>query len=187
MWQGPGGHGEIDDELAYELQRTAKSGGAYYATTSPGMPKPGPNFLAKAKSLVEPDEKDVSPYVEDQYRQALYADDRNPYHLTLEIRGKPVYAVFVNGHIWKEPRVPGTQYFGPQPADVMIIGKLPGHDEARAQKNLVGPSGTCLHKAMNDVGINPDDFYVTNLVKFPNPDAKSGALPAGWIKEEGFH
>jgi uracil-DNA glycosylase len=48
---------------------------------------------------------------------------------------------------------------------VMFIGEQPGDREDRQGKPFVGPAGRELDKALEAVGIDRDDVYITNVVK----------------------
>jgi uracil-DNA glycosylase len=64
--------------------------------------------------------------------------------------------------------VPATQTVfsdGPKRARVMMIGEMPGDREDRAGKVFVGPAGRELDKALEAVGIDRADVYITNVVK----------------------
>ena len=66
--------------------------------------------------------------------------------------------------LWKT----GTQtVFGEGSADakVMFVGEQPGNDEDLAGRPFVGPAGKFLDKVLEEVGIDRDEVYVTNVVK----------------------
>src|SRR5688572_13900689 len=66
--------------------------------------------------------------------------------------------------LWKT----GTQTVfgeGSPDAKVMFVGEVPGNDEDLAGKPFVGPAGKFLDKVLDEVGIDRDDVYVTNVVK----------------------
>jgi uracil-DNA glycosylase len=50
-------------------------------------------------------------------------------------------------------------------ARVMFVGEQPGDREDRAGRPFVGPAGRELDKALEEVGIDRRDVYVTNVVK----------------------
>jgi DNA polymerase len=54
---------------------------------------------------------------------------------------------------------------GPATAAVLFVGEQPGDQEDRAGKPFVGPSGHMLDEALEEVGIDRADVYVTNAVK----------------------
>jgi len=54
---------------------------------------------------------------------------------------------------------------GPKKSRVMFVGEQPGDKEDRAGKPFVGPAGRELDRALEEVGIDRADVYVTNVVK----------------------
>jgi uracil-DNA glycosylase family protein len=66
--------------------------------------------------------------------------------------------------LWKT----GTQTVfgeGAVHARIMLVGEQPGDQEDRAGRPFVGPAGKILHKALEEVGIDEAEVYVTNVVK----------------------
>lgn len=63
--------------------------------------------------------------------------------------------------------VPGT---GPIGARLAIVGEAPGYEEDRTGRPFVGPSGELLDSMLRDAGINRNDCYLTNVLKFRPPD-----------------
>src|SRR4051794_41884243 len=47
----------------------------------------------------------------------------------------------------------------------MMVGEVPGDREDRAGRVFVGPAGRELDKALEQVGIDRADVYITNAVK----------------------
>jgi DNA polymerase len=54
---------------------------------------------------------------------------------------------------------------GPKRAVLMIVGEQPGDQEDLAGRPFVGPSGRVLDAALERVGIDRREIYVTNAVK----------------------
>jgi uracil-DNA glycosylase len=54
---------------------------------------------------------------------------------------------------------------GPERARLMLVGEMPGDHEDREGHVFVGPAGRELDQALDAVGIDRDDTYVTNVVK----------------------
>jgi uracil-DNA glycosylase family protein len=54
---------------------------------------------------------------------------------------------------------------GLKKAEVMMIGEQPGDREDRAGKPFVGPAGRELDRALDEVGIDRSEVFVTNVVK----------------------
>jgi uracil-DNA glycosylase family protein len=67
-------------------------------------------------------------------------------------------------HLWRE----ATQTVfgeGLKRARVVLVGEQPGDREDREGRPFVGPAGRELDKALEEVGIDRADAYVTNVVK----------------------
>jgi uracil-DNA glycosylase family protein len=74
-------------------------------------------------------------------------------------------------HLWQR----GTQTVfgaGPRTARVMLVGEQPGNDEDVAGAPFVGPAGRVLDRALEAVGVDRRDVYVTNVVKHFKWEAK---------------
>jgi uracil-DNA glycosylase family protein len=54
---------------------------------------------------------------------------------------------------------------GAASARVMIVGEQPGDVEDKLNHTFVGPAGKLLDKALDEVGIDRGDLYLTNAVK----------------------
>src|SRR5215218_3351538 len=54
---------------------------------------------------------------------------------------------------------------GPRGAHVMLVGEQPGDREDREGHPFVGPAGRELDRALEEVGIDRREAYVTNVVK----------------------
>jgi uracil-DNA glycosylase len=52
---------------------------------------------------------------------------------------------------------------GARGAKVMFVGEQPGNDEDLRGKPFVGPAGKLLDKVLQELGINRNDVYVTNV------------------------
>jgi DNA polymerase len=50
-------------------------------------------------------------------------------------------------------------------APLFFVGEQPGDQEDRAGEPFVGPAGRLLRTTLQEVGIAPDDAYITNAVK----------------------
>lgn len=55
---------------------------------------------------------------------------------------------------------------GSADARLMLIGEAPGHEEEKSRRPFEGPAGKKLDKILEAMGLNRDNVYVTNLVKF---------------------
>lgn len=67
----------------------------------------------------------------------------------------------------RERFVPGV---GPLSADVMLIGEAPGEQEVAQGEPFVGRAGNQLDRALESVGHDRRDLYITNLVKVRPPE-----------------
>ena len=85
---------------------------------------------------------------------------------------------------------------GPGSARVVMVGEQPGDREDRAGAPFVGPAGDELDRALETVGIDRDDVYVTNAVKHfkfhrkgkrrlhDTPDREEVAACLPWLRAE---
>lgn len=158
----------------------AKSGHVNYEYNlqSPGMPPAGPSFINLVDTIA-PSGSDKNYWLNYYYMTATYSDD-----FGLNVLYKKEYKPtdFVPGHLFGEHRVKPACY-GPTPADVMIIGKLPGFEEGMYKINFTGPSGLALRQSLQELGIDETKIYVTNAIKFPHLDKRSTAFPQTWLKD----
>lgn len=51
-------------------------------------------------------------------------------------------------------------------ATLLLIGEAPGREEVKLSKPFVGTAGKNLTEFLNIVGINREDIYITNAIKF---------------------
>ncbi len=63
-------------------------------------------------------------------------------------------------------KVPGKGY---QEADLMIIGEAPGHEEDLQGRPFVGRAGQVLDKMLMAIEIDPQQVYITNILKCRPP------------------
>lgn len=85
---------------------------------------------------------------------------------------------------------------GTRNAEIVFIGEQPGDQEDRAGHPFVGPAGQLLDRAMEEVGIDRDKCYVTNVVKHfkweprgkrrlhQTPNARDIAACRPWMEAE---
>lgn len=73
---------------------------------------------------------------------------------------------------------------GPADADVVFIGEAPGKNEDIQGKPFVGAAGKFLNEMLGTIGMQREDVYITNIVKYrppnnrdPLPDEKHDFLP----------
>ncbi len=55
-------------------------------------------------------------------------------------------------------------------ADIVLIGEAPGKKEDEQGKPFVGASGRFLDEMLAAAGMNRDDVYITNIVKYRPPN-----------------
>jgi len=169
---------------------------------APGMPPPGPDFLALAKNLgddtvYEKKGKGVTEFKPGDKLKELYRRALREAGFNMTVQVKPGYSAevtFVPGHIWGQHaaiwmeslsnhKIECPKVDGPHPADVMLIGKIPWKEETQELRNLVGASGEVLTELIKKLHIRgAAKWYVTNLVKFCPPDGNT-TLKAGWVKD----
>lgn len=136
----------------------------FYPLDAPGMPPPGPSFVRQAE-YESPRGPDA---VARLYERALYEPG---FTMPILVRRPDVYRPvrFIPGHLWSPSARPG-----PAPAEVMVIGKMPGAEEDRRLATLVGPSGRLLYACAREAGLTDmASWYVTNVVKFVPPDGSN--------------
>lgn len=54
---------------------------------------------------------------------------------------------------------------GPGKARLMLVGEQPGDAEDREGRPFVGAAGAMLRRALEEIGVAPEDVYITNAVK----------------------
>ena len=64
-------------------------------------------------------------------------------------------------------KVPGKGF---QQANLMIIGEAPGHDEDIQGIPFVGRAGQLLNKILQAIQLDPNDVYITNILKCRPPN-----------------
>ena len=55
-------------------------------------------------------------------------------------------------------------------ADIVFVGEAPGKNEDLQGRPFVGASGRFLDEMLSSVGMNRDDIYITNIVKYRPPN-----------------
>lgn len=183
MFPAPRVYFNADAELRAEIDAAYP----FVPLTAPGIPAPGPDFIAAAEHLVgesapnlkkKPEEffEKYGAWLEYLYRRALYEPG---FQLNVRVKGAYVPAEFLGGHYW------GHDPVGPLQADVMVLGKHPGVDELAERRNFVGAASADLYKAMTELELPKSEletWYVTNLVKHNRLDPGSATLASSWIK-----
>jgi DNA polymerase len=54
---------------------------------------------------------------------------------------------------------------GPLSAELMLVGEVPGDQEDRLGHPFIGPAGQILQHCLEEVGLDRDQVYITNVVK----------------------
>lgn len=67
----------------------------------------------------------------------------------------------------KNDIVPGE---GQAPAEILFIGEAPGYHETVERRPFVGRSGKFLRKTIEEIGLKPDQYYISNIVKARPPE-----------------
>ncbi len=192
-----------DSSLASVIPKGgSKDGTLFYSlSSSPMMPPPGPDFRQAAVAIAGENASDetINTWIDYLYFSSLYQID---FQLDVDFKSTKKRVTFIPGHLWTQH---GEISYGPQQSDVMIIGKIAGHEEGMYKRNLIGPSGGHLRSTLNEIERNTtqyddetgeqyeysqtsipdvcDSYYVTNLLKHVHPDPRSGIIPAAWIKD----
>jgi DNA polymerase I-like protein with 3'-5' exonuclease and polymerase domains/uracil-DNA glycosylase len=203
-----------------------------------GLPDHGPNFAfqARCRAVAQPPlpdcrglkteektalravyQKQLEHWQNDHYEaalRALYWDALYTRGFTMNVlvKGVPVAAQFVSGTSYDDDPDDPQQY-GPRPAEVLVLGKMPGNEEIQEQKNFVGPTSDALFRALGELGIarirrqqnlngkvsvcgeditnfsgkgGTKHWYFTNANKFTALDRSTSALSPAWLKDSAF-
>lgn len=143
------------------------------AASTPNFPPIPPE--SKKKVLCGADEPEaIAGLRRHLYASSLYSVG---FCMPFVYKNQPFLSRFVPGHVW------GSNTAGPQPASVMVIGKMPGRDEVSSLRNFVGPVGKMFQDQLSMLGVDASSWYVTNLIRFNPPENFQGALPRPWINE----
>ncbi len=54
---------------------------------------------------------------------------------------------------------------GPEDAEIVLVGEQPGRREDETGRPFVGPAGQALDRALEEVGVDRNQIYITNAVK----------------------
>ena len=66
-----------------------------------------------------------------------------------------------------EDIIPGE---GLPTAEIMLIGEAPGYHETVQRRPFVGRSGQLLRKTLTEVGLKPEEVFISNIVKARPPE-----------------
>lgn len=93
--------------------------------------------------------------------------DREPAEWEFETAFADVLENVPDDQFDRERFVPGV---GPLSADVMLVGEAPGGQEVAEGEPFVGQAGQQLDRALESIGYDRRDCYITNLVKVRPPE-----------------
>lgn len=171
----------------------------FYPLTSPGMPYPGQDFITHAMELGE-----TEPVVFDgkgadrtllkagYMLQALYLRtlyEPEGFYLPVVVKKRRESVAMLPGHLW------GAEAAGPMRPNwpdgkehpvIMIVGKQPMLADFTMKRNLSSEGGEYLRETLSELGMSDEDIdriYVTNLVRWANPDGAGNKLPEAWIRD----
>jgi len=65
---------------------------------------------------------------------------------------------------------------GSPDANIVFVGEAPGKKEDQAGEPFVGASGRVLDELLGSIGLERDDVYITNIVKYRPPDNRDPSL-----------
>jgi len=166
-----------------------------FPLTAPGMPQPGPALQAAADALGDESVYKMTKSKGELKRKEILQAGVGITSLVLnglydeaalavaDKRGRPTPVEMIPGHRWASPNI----LRGPRKtAQVMLIGKMPGRDEAQFKRNFCGPPGIFLKEQMLEAGFTKDELremYVTNILRFLPPVKKDESIPAAWFAE----
>jgi uracil-DNA glycosylase family 4 len=156
-----------------------------------GMPPAGADFIAHAVALgddptvVNVKNKKKLPVGEKLvhlYRAALYDP---AFSMPIMLKSGAEIVQFLPGHLLKYG-VGDDPIYGPKPARVMIVSKIPGTNELNDKSAITGPVMEPLFKALRQCGLlsrEYQEWYITHACKFASPTPDTPAVPAAWIKD----
>lgn len=106
---------------------------------------------------------------------------------TKQARLKIIQQQILDEHVCPELAAEATQLVfgdGNPDAEVVFIGEAPGKNEDLTGKPFVGAAGKFLNEMLASIGLERQDIYITNIVKYrppnnrdPLPEEKKAFLP----------
>lgn len=157
---------------------------------APEMPLPSDDFLRTARlwgdnttKLQQPGKTrrglklvDIHPQLEAIIEEALFGRGSLQMEFTIDRQRRRRLKV-VPGHRWGSPQTEEDGgATGPEPCDVMVIGKMLGREEVGRGRHFIGPTGQQLLETVRMMGLPGfPRWYMTNLLKTecPDPDNES--------------
>lgn len=166
----------------------------FHPFESPGLPAAGPNFYeyALASTIIHDDmptaikAQRYRARLAEVYWQAMYSDQ---FVLPVECEGSRVAVRVIPGHFWS------FNSLGPQSPSrihrplVMVVGKMPGREEAAFGRNFCGPSGQLLYRTLASAGVSEEEistWYICNVLRWMHASQNSSAIPTAWMKDCNF-
>lgn len=106
---------------------------------------------------------------------------------TAQTRLDDIAQAIVNDNVCPDLAASATQLVfgdGNPNADIVFIGEAPGKNEDLQGKPFVGAAGKFLNEMLQTIGLQREDIYITNIVKYrppnnrdPLPEEKKAFLP----------
>ena len=159
---------------------------------NPDMPPSGANFVKHAQDLgddIDLDEIKKKKRAPDSkrldylYRRAMY----DPWFSLPVMSKRGVFtASFVPGHIVGGVNSREPIIYGPKPARVMIVGKMPGQKNLDTRNAMAGRGIEVLIKALNTANVPRTEYakwFVTFACKFAPERAEVENIEAAWFKD----
>jgi uracil-DNA glycosylase family 4 len=75
---------------------------------------------------------------------------------------------------------------GSRKSNIMVVGEAPGEREDEEHVAFVGPSGQLLRRTLREVGISPEECYITNVAKCRPPDNRNPTKPEARVCAETY-
>jgi len=147
-------HVLLDADARQVLRHLATRSNAKHDTLSPTPPPSAKKIkpaLDKADGISLPELEPISPSLPKSEQLA---------QLEQQLRG------WLTGNFPSTLRQTPVFSSGSPDGRLMLIGEAPGHEEEKALRPFEGPAGKKLDKILEAMGLNRDEIYVTNLVKF---------------------
>jgi uracil-DNA glycosylase family 4 len=167
--------------------------------TAPGMPPPGPGLIQQArangstavvegrgsKAVLRNCDKALRKVI----REALYVP--GSVSINIKIGDHVSNRAVVSGHRWSANQVkdddgnvtlgPAT---GPEPCDVMVIGKMLQEDDLKQLRQFrAGYASFFLEHVRKADIMGTKNWYMTSAMKIIDPGEKSSALKPAWLAE----
>lgn len=118
-------------------------------------------------------------------RRCLYGGGGYRMEFSVNAAGDKKLMQVVPGHLWYAD--PSKVSGGPQPADVMIVGKALNDDDTAAQRVYTGAIGRVLLESFRGAGWNDSQLvklYLTTMLKTTPLDWTKTTIPKLWITSQ---